>query len=65
MFVLFNKNLNRYFKHPKAGGIWYTNDLVEANVFIENIKKFSIEVGYPELTDGFVVQEVSEMFPDT
>jgi ABC-type iron transport system FetAB ATPase subunit len=60
MFVLFNEKLNKYFKHPRVGGIWWTHDAAEANKMLENIKQVVVESGYSEITTGMTVLEIPE-----
>jgi hypothetical protein len=60
MFVLFNEKLNRYFKHPRAGGVWWSHDSAEAEKMLDNIKQAVVESGYPEITTGMRVFEISE-----
>lgn len=64
MFVLYNSNLNRYFKHPKIGGVWWTSDHSEAKSFLDNIKQIVVGCGYPELINGFSIQEIPEMIEE-
>jgi hypothetical protein len=64
MFVLYNSNLNRYFKHPKVGGVWWTADQTEAQLFLDKIKQIAVGYGYPELVDGFSIQEIPEMIEE-
>ena len=59
MFVLFNKNLNRYFKHPKIG-IWWSHDHEEANKLLEVMKQLIVDSGLPELAAGLVVHEIAD-----
>jgi uncharacterized Fe-S cluster-containing MiaB family protein len=59
MFVLFNENLNRYFKHKRTG-VWYSHDRQEAELLLENIKKVVAE-SIPELINGLKVVEISEL----
>lgn len=60
MFVLYNEKLNRYFKHPRAGGIWWSHDADEAGKMLDNIKQAVVESGYPEITTGMTVLEIPE-----
>lgn len=62
MFVLFNENLNRYFKHPRVGGIWWTHSAEEAENMLANIKQTVVESGYPEITMGMKILEIAEQF---
>jgi hypothetical protein len=64
MFVLFNQNLNRYFKHPRVDGVWWTNNSEEAEKMLDNIKQAVIESGYPEIVSGMKVIEISEQFDE-
>jgi hypothetical protein len=60
MFVLYNENLNRYFKHPRVGGVWWSHDAAEAEKMLENIKSAVVESGFPEVVNGLRVVEFSE-----
>lgn len=60
MFVLYNENLNRYFKHPRVGGIWWTSDSQEAESMLDNIKQAVILSGMSQITTGMKVVEIPE-----
>ena len=64
MFVLFNKKLNRYFKHKCSNGIWWTNSNSEANEMLANIKKVVEDSGYPELSDHLVLMKINKSIID-
>jgi hypothetical protein len=59
MFVLYNKNLNRYFKHPRIG-VWWSHDLEEAEQLLQVAKEVVKDMGLSELADALVVQEVTD-----
>lgn len=63
MFVLFNKTLNRFFKHPKIG-IWWSNDREEAEKLLTTLKDYIAEAGMPSLAVDLVVQEIPEELID-
>lgn len=60
MFVLHNEKLNRFFKHPRVGGVWWSHDKSEAEKMLDNIKQAVIESGFPEIVSGMKVIEISE-----
>lgn len=59
MYTLFNKELNRFLKHPKDG-IWATDNLDEAQELLKSAQNYVKAIGIPEIAEKLVVMEISE-----
>jgi hypothetical protein len=58
MFVLYNKELNRFLKHPKDG-IWASDNKEEAQKLLEVAQQYVRAIGVPELADSLIILEIS------
>jgi hypothetical protein len=58
MYTLYNKELQRFLKHPKDG-IWATNDLQEAEELLIAAKEYVAAVGIPEVAECLTIMEIS------
>jgi hypothetical protein len=58
MYTLYNKELNRFLKHPKDG-IWASEDYEEAQTLLESAREYVKSVGVPEIADKLVVVEIT------
>lgn len=58
MYVLYNKELNRFLKHPKDG-IWASDNFQEAQDLLKSAQEYVKAVGVPELVDKLTVVEIS------
>lgn len=58
MYTLFNKELNRFLKHPKDG-VWATDNFEEAERLLESAKEYVRAVGMPEMADYITILEIS------
>jgi hypothetical protein len=58
MYTLFNKELNRFLKHP-VDGVWATENIEEAQELLEAAKQYVTAVGIPELVDKLTIMEIS------
>lgn len=56
-YVLYNKELQRYLKHPKDG-VWASQSLEEAQDLLDAAKAYVKAVGVPELADNLTILEV-------
>jgi hypothetical protein len=53
-YSLYNKRLDRKLKHPKIG-IWYSNDLKEAEEMLKACKGYLDSSGLSDFKDNFVI----------
>jgi len=58
MFVLYNKELKRFLKHPKDG-IWASEDIEEAQNMLQSAQEYVKVIGFPEIADYLTVMEIS------
>lgn len=58
MYTLFNKELNRFLKHPKDG-VWATESFEDAEKLLEAAKEYVRAVGMPEIADYITILEVN------
>lgn len=57
MYTLFNKELNRFLKHPKDG-IWASEILEEAQELLKCARDYVVSLGKPELADKITIMEI-------
>jgi hypothetical protein len=57
-YTLFNKRLNRQLTHPKVG-LWFTNDLKEAEEMLQACKEYVQAIGVPSILEDFEIMELS------
>ena len=58
MYTLYNRELNRFLKHPKDG-IWASENLEEAQKLLEAAQEYVKSVGVPEIADKLTIMEIS------
>jgi hypothetical protein len=58
VYTLFNKELNRFLKHPKDG-VWATESFEDAEKLLEAAKEYVRAVGMPEIADYITILEVN------
>lgn len=58
MYTLFNKELNRFLKHPKDG-VWATESFEDAEKLLESAKEYVRAVGMPEIADYITILEIN------
>ncbi len=58
MYTLYNKELNRFLKHPRDG-IWASEDLEEAQKLLDSARQYVVAIGVPELADRLTIMEIS------
>lgn len=58
MYTLYNKELNRFLKHPKDG-IWASDSLEEAQELLKSAQEYVKAIGVPELVDKLTIIEVN------
>lgn len=63
MYTLFNKELQRFLKHP-SDGVWASESIEEAQDLLEAAKQYCRAIGVPEIADQLTVVEISESMAD-
>ena len=58
MYTLYNRELNRFLKHPKDG-VWASEDLQEAEKLLQCAREYVKAIGVPEIADKLTIMEVS------
>lgn len=58
MYTLYNKELNRFLKHPKDG-IWASDNLEEAQILLKSAQDYVKAIGVPELADKITIIEIN------
>jgi hypothetical protein len=58
MYTLFNRELQRFLKHP-TDGIWASDDYKEAQELLEAAKQYVKAIGVPEIADHLIVMEIN------
>lgn len=58
MYTLFNKELNRFLKHPKDG-VWATDNFEAAEKLLEAAKEYVRAIGMPEIVDYITIMEIN------
>lgn len=58
MYTLYNKELNRFLKHPKDG-IWASDNLEEAQILLKSAQDYVKAIGIPELADKITIIEIN------
>lgn len=57
MYTLFNRELNKFLKHPKDG-VWATDSFEDAQKILEAAKQYCAAVGIPEVADQLTIMEI-------
>jgi len=58
MYTLYNKEINRFLRHPKDG-VWASEDLEDAQVLLESAQEYVKAIGVPELADKLTIMEIN------
>jgi len=56
-YTLYNKDLGINLEHPSVG-LWFTNDIDEANEMLEACHEYLVYINASEMIDNFVIVEV-------
>ncbi len=58
MYTLYNRELNRFLKHPKDG-IWASENLEEAQELLKAAQDYVKAIGVPEISDKLGIMEIN------
>lgn len=58
-YTLFNNANKRYLTHRKVG-IWYTDNIKEAEEMLEACKKYIDSLGLPKFAEEIFISEINE-----
>ena len=56
-YTLHNKDLGINLEHPSVG-LWFTNDINEANEMLEACHEYLVSINASEMTENFIIVEV-------
>jgi hypothetical protein len=57
MYTLYNRELNRFLKHPKDG-IWASDNLEEAQMLLQAAQDYVKAIGVPEIASKLTIMEI-------